>query len=334
MPHKKHGRLPILHNSRKKCHVFNPLFPYFDENGYLCSMKRILKVDNPNVYARQAGAPELHPLLSLICYDEVSPVHTSLNSYGVYGLFIQREFPKNLSYGVRSLELSDGSILAVAPGQLGGAEDDGRELWLSGWAVLWSPELIHNTDLEVRMRDFPFFSYFYTESLRMEPSEWQHITQLLSQMRQELQTNEESPVLCQVLLGYLRLILEYCYRIYQRQLSEETKDTTDILKRFHSLLEQYYYDGKQHQMGLPTVTYCASEMAYSPHYFGDLFRKATNTTAIHYIHTYVINIGKSLLMQGHNINETSRMLGFEFPHHFTRLFKKIVGITPSEFIGK
>lgn len=334
MPHKKHEYLPILHNSYKKGHVLDPLFPYFDENGYLCTMKKILRVDNPNAYARQTGAPELHPLLSLICYDEVSPVHTSLNSYGVYGLFIQREFPKNLSYGVRPLELSDGSILAVAPGQFGGAEDDGRELWLSGWAVLWSPELIHNTDLEVRMRDFPFFSYFYTESLRMEPTEWQHITQLLSQLRQELEANDDSPALRYVLLGYLRLLLEYCNRIYQRQLSEETKDTTDILKRFHALLEQYYFEGRQHQMGLPTVAYCASELAYSSHYFGDLFRKATGTTAIHYIHTYVINIGKSLLMQGRNISETSRMLGFEFPHHFTRLFKKIVGITPSEYLGK
>ncbi len=295
-------------------------------------MKKILNVVNPNIYASQTGAPELHPLLSIICYDEVSPVHTSLNNYGVYGLFIQREFPKNLSYGVRPLELSDGSILAVAPGQLGGAEDDGKDLWLSGWALLWSPELIHNTDLETRMRDFHFFSYFYTESLRMEPQEWTFITQLLSQLRQELEMNDDSPALRQVLLGYLRLLMEYCNRIYLRQLSEETKDTTDLLKRFHALLEQYYFNGKQYQMGLPTVSYCASEMAYSSHYFGDLFRKATGSTAIHYIHTYVINIGKSLLMQGRNISETSRMLGFEFPHHFTRLFKKIVGITPSEFL--
>lgn len=297
-------------------------------------MKKILKVDNPNVYARQVGAPELHPLLSLVCYDEVSPVHTSLNDYGVYGLFIQREFPKNLSYGVRPLELSDGSILAVAPGQLGGAEDDGKKLWLSGWALLWSPELIHNTDLETRMRDFHFFSYFYTESLRMELSEWTFITQLLSQLRQELEVNEDSQALRNVILGYLRLLLEYCNRIYQRQLSEETRDTNDILKRFHALLEQYYFDGKQYQLGLPTVAYCASEMAYSSHYFGDMFRKATGTTAIHYIHTYVINLGKGLLMQGRNISETSRMLGFEYPHHFTRLFKKIVGVTPSEFIGR
>ena len=63
-------------------------------------MKKILKVDNPNIYAHHVGARELHPLISIISFDEVSPVHNSLNSYGVYGLFIQREFPKNLSYGM------------------------------------------------------------------------------------------------------------------------------------------------------------------------------------------------------------------------------------------
>ena len=51
-------------------------------------MKKILKVDNPNVYARHVGAPELHPLLSIISYDEVSPLRNSLNNYGVYGLFV------------------------------------------------------------------------------------------------------------------------------------------------------------------------------------------------------------------------------------------------------
>ena len=266
-------------------------------------MRNILKVDTPNDYARFVDAPLLHPLVSIIHYDELAPFRHSLNNYGVYGLFIQRQFPHNLSYGMRRLQVSDGSIIAVEPGQIGGLEDNGER-------------------------------YFFDGSLRMEPDEWLCITQLVAQMRQELQTHEDSPSLRNVLLAYLRLILEYCNRIYQRQLFEEDRGEVDLLKRFHNLLRTYFRENRQLMQGLPTVTWCASELAYSPRYFGDIVHKATGGTAIGYIHHYIINQAKSLLMQGHNISETSRLLGFDFPHHFTRLFKRITGLTPSEFLGK
>ena len=297
-------------------------------------MRNILKVDTPNDYARFVDAPVLHPLVSIIHYDELAPFRHSLNNYGVYGLFIQRQFPHNLSYGMRKLQVSDGSIIAVEPGQIGGLEDNGERISLCGWVLLWSPELLHGSELERQIDRYQFFSYFFDGSLHMEPDEWLCITQLLVQMRQELTSHEDSPSLRNVLLGYLRLILEYCNRIYLRQLSDEDKDNSDLLKRFHNLLQTYFRENRQLLHGLPTVAYCASELAYSSRYFGDIIHKATGGTAIGYIHNYVINQAKSLLMNGHNISETSRLLGFDFPHHFTRLFKRMTGITPSEFLGK
>ena len=297
-------------------------------------MRNILKVDTPNDYARFVDAPLLHPLVSIIHYDELAPFRHSLNNYGVYGLFIQRQFPHNLSYGMRKLQVSDGSIIAVEPGQIGGLEDNGERISLCGWVLLWSPELLHGSELERQIDRYQFFSYFFDGSLHMEPDEWLCITQLLVQMRQELTSHEDSPSLRNVLLGYLRLILEYCNRIYLRQLSDEDKDNSDLLKRFHNLLQTYFRENRQLLHGLPTVAYCASELAYSSRYFGDIIHKATGGTAIGYIHNYVINQAKSLLMNGHNISETSRLLGFDFPHHFTRLFKRMTGITPSEFLGK
>ncbi|MBQ7270041.1 MAG: helix-turn-helix transcriptional regulator [Bacteroidales bacterium] len=297
-------------------------------------MKNILHVANPNDYAGYLGAPLLHPLVSVIHYDEVSPIRSSLNRYGVYGLFIQRNFPKNLTYGIKMFDAPDGSIIAVEPGQIGGREDDGEKLSISGWALLFSPELLHGTDLEPRMKDYPFFSYFATETLRMEPSEWGRITQLVTQLRHELQENADSPALRAVVLGYIRLILEYCNRIYQRQLSGEDKASSDILKRFHHLLREYYLEGRQLDLGVPSVSYCAGRLAYSPRYLGDVIHSATGGTAIGYIHTFVTEQGKNLLMNGHNINETAHLLGFDYPHHFTRLFKKMTGMTPSGFLGK
>ena len=296
-------------------------------------MKNILHVSDPNVYARFVGARELHPLVSVIHYDEVSPFRSSLNRYGVYGLFIQKSFPRNLTYGMKMFDVVDGSILAVEPGQVGGKEDEGDDLYISGWELLFSPELLRGTDLEDRMKEYHFFSYF-SEPLKMGPSEWGRITQLLTQMRYELQENGDSLALRDVILGYILLILEYCQRIHLRMLSQEDKTSSDILKRFHNLLRQYYMDGRQMDTGVPSVRYCAGQLAYSPRYLGDVIRKSTGGTAIGYIHVFVVGQGKNLLMNGHNVNETAHLLGFEFPHHFTRLFKKVTGITPTEFLGK
>lgn len=297
-------------------------------------MKNILSISDANVYVRSVHAPVLHPLVGIVHYDEVSPVHTSLNRYGVYALFIQRNFPRNLTYGMKMFDAVDGSILAVEPGQLGGKEDDGEELYISGWALFISPELVHGTDLEARMKDYHFFSYFATETLKMETAEWGRITQLLTQLRHELQENADSAALRGVILGYIRLILEYCQRIYLRQLATEDKASSDILKRFNNLLRDYYLEHRQLDMGIPSVQYCAHQLAYSARYLGDVIHKATGGTAIGYIHSFVIDQGKNLLMNGNNVNETAHMLGFDYPHHFTRLFKKVTGITPSEFLAK
>ena len=153
-------------------------------------------------------------------------------------------------------------------------------------------------------------------------------------MRHELEENADSPALRLIILGYIRLVLEYCQRIYLRQLSREDKASSDLLKRFHQLLRDYYLEGRQMDLGVPTVQYCAEQLAYSARYLGDVIHKATGGTAIGSIHSFVVDQGKNLLMNGHNVNETAHLLGFEFPHHFTRLFRKVTGITPSEFLRK
>ena len=297
-------------------------------------MKTILKVDNPNVYARYVGAPVLHPQLALISYDEVSPFRNSLNNYGVYGLFIQQQFPKYLSYGTKSIVVADSSIIAVAPGQIGGGEDNGTPLYINGWALLWSPELLKGSPLESKIEQYQFFSYFHTDWLRMEAHEYERFSLLLATMRKEMQECPDSPALRNILTGYLGLILEYCQRIYLRQLSQKESGDSDILKRFHRLLVDFFSKGLQHEKGLPSVAYCASELAYSPRYFGDMIHQATGGTTIGYIHGFVIDQAKNLLMKGLSVGEVADLLGFEYPHHFSRLFKKVTGLTPSRFLAK
>ena len=55
---------------------------------------------------------------------------------------------------------------------------------------------------------------------------------------------------------------------------------------------------------------------------------------IGYIQSFIVEKGKNLLMQGYNVSETSHLLGFDYPHHFNRIFKKVAGITPRQFLGQ
>jgi AraC-like DNA-binding protein len=40
---------------------------------------------------------------------------------------------------------------------------------------------------------------------------------------------------------------------------------------------------------------------------------------------------QSLLASGHTVTETADLLGFEYPQHFTRMFKRHFGQSPSDY---
>ena len=86
-------------------------------------MGKILKVRNVNDYVRYLGAEEQHPLVCVIDYAEVSPVRHSLNDYGVYGIFFHDEAEIDLAYGCGKYDYKKGTVICVAPGQIGGKED-------------------------------------------------------------------------------------------------------------------------------------------------------------------------------------------------------------------
>ena len=98
-------------------------------------MSRILKVRNVNDYARYLGSPEQHPLVCVVDYAEVSPIRHSLNNYSVYGLFLRDDADVELEYGCGKYDYNKGTLLCVAPGQIGGKEDNGERMYITGWAL-------------------------------------------------------------------------------------------------------------------------------------------------------------------------------------------------------
>lgn len=74
------------------------------------------------------------------------------------------------------------------------------------------------------------------------------------------------------------------------------------------------------------------ELHLSANYFGDLIKKETGVSAQEYIQTNVIDLAKEKIFDfDKSISEVSYELGFKYPQHFNRLFKKKVGVTPNEY---
>ncbi len=261
-------------------------------------MSKILKVRNVNDYGHYVGAEEQHPLVSVIDYAEVSPVRHSLNDYGVYGIFFHDEAEIDLAYGCGKYDYKKGTVICVAPGQIGGKEDNGEEVMLTGWALLFHPDLLHGFPLEKHIREYSFFDYRVNEALHMTDEEHDILASLMRQMREELDKKPDA-LQNSILVSYIELALNFCQRFYNRQFVTRKIENSDILVRFDRLLRDYFEDKLQLTLGL--------------------------------IRQFVIQLAKNGLAAGETVSQVSDRLGFEYPQHFSRMFKKQEGITPSEY---
>ena len=297
-------------------------------------MEKILKVHSVNDYARYIGAPELHPLVSVIHYDELEHCRHSLNNYDVFGIFIGDETLDELKYGLQSYTLHRHALMCVSPGQIGGKTDTGEEIQTKGWALLFDPALLSGTELARHLPSYTYFSFFISEALLMSDEQRQIIVTLFEAIRTELQLADDDSHQRHILVHLIGLILEYIARFYEQQLSTKTKESDDLLLRFETLLHHYYDQQLYRQHGLPTERYCAQKLFLSPNYFGDLIRQMTGDNASSAIRRFVMQRAQHLLTAGHTIAETAEMLGFDYPQHFTRMFKRHFGISPREYQKK
>lgn len=293
-------------------------------------MSKIMKIKNVSDYSRYLGYTDRHPLVSVINYAEVSPIRHSLNSYSVYGIFFHDQQDIDLTYGCGKYDYKSGTVICVAPGQIGGKEDNGERVMLTGWALLFHPDLLRGTTLSKNIKQYTFFDYRVHEALHMTEEEHDIFVSLMQQIRNELQKPHDE-LQNAILIAYIELVLNFCQRFYNRQFTTRKLENSDILMKFNNLLNDYYEKNTQLTLGLPTVQYCADKLCMSPNYFGDVIKKTTGDTASNYIRQHVIQRVKNELATGASIVQVADDLGFKYPQHLSRMFKQQTGITPSEY---
>ena len=295
-------------------------------------MEKIIQLDSIDAYNKLYGLPTLHPLVTVVDLTKATSTvnHVKMN-YGVYALFLKQAANCTLKYGRQYYDYQEGTIVCFAPGQLIGVDAEKDEIKKEVYGLIFHPDLIHGTALGQNISKYTYFSYEQNEALHLSEQEKTIVMDCLHKIQLEMEypVDRHSKELLSV---NIELLLDYCLRFYDRQFHTREKVNSDILRKFEQHLNEYFRNGESQKNGLPSVRFFAEKAYLSPGYFGDLIKKETGKTAQEYIQSKIIDLSKQYLLgTQQSIGEIAYSLGFQYPQHFSRLFKSYVGCTPNEF---
>lgn len=174
--------------------------------------------------------------------------------------------------------------------------------------------------------EYSFLNYGLHEPLYLKAEEAAIIS---LQFQEALKEYNKENFSTDLLLAYCNLIFAHVAQFYKRQFGERKEHYSKLVSEFFQLLDGYY---TQEAAVQPSVQYFAQQLNVTPNYLSDVIKFYTGKPALEHIHQHIVKVAKSLLAQKKTtIAEIAYQLGFEYPNYFSRLFRKMTGISPSRF---
>ncbi len=290
----------------------------------------VMKIDTIEQYNALFGFETRHPQVGFVEFDTAESQKDYRMTVGFYSIFLKETVGCAINYGKTRYDFDDWTVVSIAPGQtIGYTSLEGRPSKAKG--LLFHPDFIRGTSLGQKIKRYSFFAYESNEALHLSKEERMIVQNCMSIIRTELQhaiDKHTRGLIC----TNIELLLDYCLRFYERQFITRQDMNLDVLARFEKLLDEYLNTGVAAEIGVPTVQYFADKICLSPNYFGDLVKKETGKTAKEYIGLKMLDTSKEFLLdQSKSITQVAYALGFQYPQHFVRFFKKYAGVTPSEY---
>ena len=293
-------------------------------------MEDILKVETIAQYNNLKAVETRHPLISYFDSATARPLHNGKFNFNFYAIFLKGVDCGQLQYGRNLYDYEAGTMVFMGPGQVVGIKSQ-NDYNPKGNALVFHTDFIKGTDLASKIHRYSFFSYELNEALHLSEKEQKLIKEIFAKIDHELDhaIDKHSKT---IIANNIELLLNYCERFYDRQFISRENLNSGTLSKFETLLNAYYQSEQPQKNGLPSVAYFAEKLNLSPNYFGDLVKKETGKTAIDHIHLKLIDLAKERIFDANkSISEIAYELGFKYPQHFNRIFKKSTGFTPSQY---
>lgn len=291
----------------------------------------IVRLASIDAYNKLYGLETRHPLVTVINLTKATRVvnHVRMD-YGVYALYLKNGASCTLKYGRQVYDYQEGTVVSFSPGQLVSVDSDVDEIAPDVIGLMFHPDLLYGTPLAAKIKKYGFFDYSQHEALHLSADERRLFIECLERIGIEL----EYPIdrySADIVTSHIQLLLDYMTRFYERQFITRRKVNSGILERFEDSLKSYYAGG--HDRGsLPSVNYFAGIVNLSPGYFGDMIKKETGKTAQEIISLHIVELAKARLSDtADDISIIAYDLGFQYPQHFSRMFRRITGVSPTRF---
>lgn len=291
----------------------------------------IVKLHSIDAYNKLYGLKTDHPLVAVVDLKNASRgINHVRVDYGIFALFLKQGTNCTLMYGREPYDYHEGTVVSFKPGHRVDVEMTTDEIAPDVVGLLFHPDLIYGTPLASRINDYRFFDYSQREAVHLSLDERKIFLECLDRIKKEI----EHPIdkhSAEIVSSHIQVLLDYLTRFYERQFITRHKVNSDLVANFETELNKYY-SSKKGTDGIPSVAYFAEKANLSSGYFGDMIKRETGTTAQEIISRFIVGQAKKRLSDTNDdISIIAYDLGFNYPQHFTRMFKKQTGKTPREF---
>lgn len=274
----------------------------------------------------------VHPLISVVRHSKdmkISFGNARFNSE-LYFISLKEHIKGSFKYGRNAYDFEEGTLLFVAPGQVMSSNED-IDPDLGGWSIFFHPNLIQKSSLGTTITDYHFFNYEIHEALHLSDKEKTTLTECVLKIEEEINQNIDNHSQ-ELIVHNIESILKYGRRYYDRQFAVRSNQNKDHLSKFEVFLKHYFNNRQQIESGIPTVEICGKAMNMSGKYLSDLLKAETGKSLLEHIHLFIVEQAKSTLLNSNlSVSEISYSLGFDYPQHFSKLFKTKTGLSPSEY---
>ena len=245
----------------------------------------------------------------------------SLREEKTYALLWCRKGKLTLTVDQQQVVLHENEILPLASNQNAKFIQSAE-----GIAFLYNRDFycILDHDKEVGCAGLLYFGATQIAKIQLDPVHIRKFELLLQVFWDEFET--EDNIQEDMLRMLLKRLIILCTRLYKAQATiSHLPDELEVIRKFHILLEQHF---KEKQ----SVSAYAELLNRSPKTLSNLFAKNGENSPLKQIQERMALEAKRLLLfTEKSIKEISYELNFEEVTHFSRFFKRLTRMSPTEF---